>query len=119
MTSESQNATENSRDCPLWRKKSVGVKAWRNILKASPYLCQHIQFGIRNIPTVPFDKGEMLPAVPQTEEDRKFRLSDNESGLRDGVYEEVSRDHAIHQARKGQLISSALKYDRGDNEDRK
>lgn len=49
------------------------------------------------MPVVPFKIGEILPAIPQTEEDKKFGIEDQELGLREGVYEEIAEDYTKEQ----------------------
>lgn len=109
-------ATGLLRDCPLWRKTSLRVSAWSRILKTSPYLCRFIQFVIRDMPSVPFSKCEIIPAIHQTEKDRAHGLADIESSLNSGVYEEVSVDYAIQKMNDGLIISSSFTVWNGDED---
>lgn len=86
-----------SRDFPRWLMPSTRVGAWYRVFKASPYLFRQINYGLRDMPSVPFEKGEILPSVPQTEEDLQFRMSDIESGLREQLYEEVTQAYALEK----------------------
>lgn len=92
------------------------VGAWRRTLKKSQYLCRHIQFGIRDMPTVPFEREKILPVIPKKGEDKQFGLSVITSGLLEVVYEEVSREYALDQVKKGKLVSSAFLIWKGEKE---
>lgn len=119
MEKENHSAAKVSKDCPLWRNTSLRLGAWRRLLKTSEYLCRFIQFGIRDMPSVPFSKGEILPAIPQTEEDKEFGLADLDDGIRMGVYEEVTRDYVTERVKNGLLCSSAFTVWQGEGEERK
>lgn len=110
---------KGSGDCPLWRNTSLRSDAWHRVLKTSPYLCRFIKFVVRDMPSVPFTNGEILAAIPQTEEDRVFGIADLEDGLKKGVYEEVTEDFVMEKVKEGLLCSSAFTVWKGEGEERK
>lgn len=56
------------------------------------------------MPTVPFQNGEILPAIPQSEYDRQFGVVDIESGLKTGIYDEVSKEYSWQFVSRGLLM---------------
>lgn len=85
----------------------------------SQYLFRFIKYGIRDMHTVPFTKGEVLPAIPQSAGDREFGLADIEAGLRAGVSQEITKDYALQKVKEGLLVSSSFTVWQGDGEDLK
>lgn len=52
--------------------------------------------------------GEELGEIPQTETDKSFDLVDLRKGFQDGIYNEVTHDHAMNAKEQGAIISSAF-----------
>ena len=104
---------------PLWLGTSQRAEAWGVLLGASQYLVRSIKFGIRDPPTVPFTDGRVLPPIPQTEEDKMFASEDLRKGVKEGVYQEVSKAYALGQVRRGRLVSSAFVVWQGEGTERK
>lgn len=67
---------------PLCRKVALKADQWGSVLGESEYLTRAIRFGVRDMPTVPFTAGRILPEIPQTEEDRAFARFDLKKGTR-------------------------------------
>ena len=88
--------------------------AWRSILGTSEYFVRHIKFGVRDMPTVAFTEGEVLPPISQTEDEEALARQDLKEGVKNGIYEEVGRAHALEQVRQGRLVSSAFLVRQGD-----
>lgn len=105
---------------PLWVGTSRRADAWRE-LGASEFVCRAIQYGIVDMPRVPFEGGWILPEVPQTEEDRVFAQGELEDGCRPGkgIYEEIAREEADRVVAEGKMVSSAFVVWQGDGEARK
>lgn len=78
---------------PLWLETATRSAAWAQTMGASQYLCLRINYGILDLPTVPFESGELLPLFPQTEEDKEFGLADLCNGMAQGIFKEVSEEH--------------------------
>ena len=112
-------AAEVAEGLPLWRKPALRADRWSSVLGASGYLTRAVRFGVRDMPTVPFTEGVILPAIPQTEEDRAFARNDLREGLRRGVYERVSGLYVREQVARGRMVSSAFTTWQGDGADRR
>ena len=50
---------------PLWMGLASRADRWAAVLGASGYLTRAIKFGVRDMPSVPFTKGEILPQSPR------------------------------------------------------
>lgn len=75
------------------------------MIGASEYLLGQIRYGIMDISTVPFKEGIVLPLIPQTEKYSSFAGEKLPRRLKKKVYEEVSKDYAMEQVKKGKMIS--------------
>ena len=53
-------------------------------------------------------RGENLPDIPQSAEDRACALQDVEEGCKTGIYQDISAVHARRAKKEGKVISSAL-----------
>lgn len=95
-------------ELPLWRRTSTRSAAWSRILSTSPYLTRQIKYGIRDMPSVPFTEGIVLPIIPQTEEDKEFARMDISEGISGRIYEELSKDYVEERVKKGLMVSSAF-----------
>lgn len=56
-------------------------RGWEKLLGTSNFLAHHTKFGIRDMSTVPFTDGRLLPSIPQTPEDKEFASEDLEKGI--------------------------------------
>lgn len=76
----------------------------------SEFLCRAIQFGILEKPTIPFIHGEgvELSDIPQSPEDKAFAAADLAEGCHNGIYQEITPEHAKKAMAKGAVISSAF-----------
>lgn len=90
-----------------WADTRRQARQWR-VIGASEFVVRLLTFGIWDPPTRPFLTGRILPAIPQTESDLAFGLSDLAEGCLHGVYQEVPRSYALHQMRSGCYVSSAF-----------
>lgn len=64
-------------------------------------------------------RGEELPDIPQSAEDRAFALQDLEEGCKTGIYQEISAAHARRAKNGGAIISSAFVVWQDGSEGRK
>ena len=105
---------------PLWQRTSRRVDAWRS-LGASEFECRAVEYGIVDMPRVPFERGRLIPAVPQSEEDRRFAEVELREGCRaeSGIYEEISKAEALRLVEDGKLLSSAFVVWQGEGSERK
>lgn len=104
---------------PLWLGTSRRADAWKRLLGTSEFLVRSIRFGIRDLPTIPFTDGQILPPIPQTEADKEFASADLSKGLREGIYEKVSWDLVQERVREGALVSSSFVVWQGEGSERK
>ena len=116
---EEKSSTTIHGEYVLWRGTPMRTDAWRKILGSSKYLCRHIRYGIKDMPSVPFVKGEVLPPIPQTEADKIFAQSDLNNGLRENIYEELSYEYAMRQVEDGKIISSSFVAWQGHGDEKK
>lgn len=93
--------------------------AWRKLLVTSKYLHRIIRYGVRNLPSVPFSRGEILPKILQTRADLPFARRNLQNGLKDRFYEEITDIHVRDQVARGRLVSSAIVVWKGEGEQRK
>lgn len=107
------------RGLPLWRGTSRRADSWSSIVGASPYLVQEIRLSIREMTTLSFKLGQRLGEMPQTEVDKTFAQADLASGLRNGIYEELSSRYAQRKRKEGLMVSSAFTVWAGEGEKRK
>lgn len=85
----------NGDHCQLWRKGGWGIALWhgtslrasvsRKLLSTSKYLFSCIRYSVRDLPWVPFTRGEILPIIPQTRADLEIARRDLQNCLKDGV----------------------------------
>lgn len=113
------SAWEGAGGRPLWRRTAQRAGVWHSVVRTSKYLCRHLTFGIRDMPSVAFTEGEVLLPIPQTQEDKEFGLSLLKKGMQNGIYEEVTRKHAMCIFAGGKIVSSAFVLWKGEEEKRK
>lgn len=113
------SATGASGGRPLWRGTSLRADKWGRYLGASAFICRTIRYGVRDMPLVPFVNGEMLPPIPQTEEDKVFARAKIEEGCKEQTIREVTRDYAVSRVASGLLVSSSFVAWQGEGKDRR
>jgi hypothetical protein len=96
-----------------WEGPMRRYKAWEGI-GADAYLVRQIRYGIYDPPSIPFTEGRELGRIPMTAVDQRFAREDLATGIREGVYEELSRDYAMAMMREGAMISSAFVVRKSD-----
>lgn len=69
-----------------------------------------IKFGSRDVLTIPFNRDEVLPCIPQSKQDRTFVLHDLAERFNYDVYERVAVAHAMKMVSNGRLVSFGV-YD--------
>lgn len=119
MALGSRLAAEEAGGRPLWLGTSRRAEAWKRLLGTSDYLVRQIRYGIRDLPSLPFTVGRVLPSIPQTEADRSFASADLAKGLQEGIYEGVSSGLIQEQLKQGKLVSSSFVVWQGEGQDRK
>ncbi len=92
---------------PFWRGPQERWESWARI-RASPYLCRQIRYGIHDPPKVPFTSGEILSELPQTAEDVAFATEDLSEGCELGIYEYISESQAEKVRKQGFMVSSSF-----------
>ena len=105
---------------PLWVGTSRRWEAWAAI-GATDYEVRAVRYGIVDMPTLPFECGTVLPAVPQSVEDLALGCAELEEGCKpeNGFYEEVAEEEVGDLVAEGKMVSSAFWVWQGEGVDRK
>lgn len=95
-------------------EKALRVDTWSRALKNSSDLYRFIKFGLWDIPSIPFNEGEISSEILQTEREGKFGLMDLKVGLRSGMYEEIWKNCAVKKVKQVLMVLSTLTVWKGE-----
>lgn len=85
---------------------------------ASRYLTRAIQYGVSDLPAVPFVHGAVARLNSQTTEERDFARLD-QRGVRSGIYDDVKKTYALGKVAHGRLVSLDFTVGKGEGLRRK
>jgi hypothetical protein len=71
------------------------------VSRALSFLSHQVEFGINDLPVVPFSVGEMLGEIPQSEENLDLRC-------KTGIYNEVSSENVGAAVARGNMLSNSF-----------